>query len=142
MWGQLRWVAGICALVFAVAVGYGAAVDHPGDSRAARLGLLGPGMKLSNAINVAPRELRLESVKLPGGVSRGTLESIAECESHGDPKAVSSDGTYRGKYQFDSGTWESVGGKGDPASAPEGEQDVRAALLYKRTGPTAWPVCG
>ena len=44
------------------------------------------------------------------GVPRRTLESIAECESHGDPRAVSSDGTYRGKYQFDRGTWRSNGG--------------------------------
>src|SRR6478752_4461524 len=34
------------------------------------------------------------------GVSMATLESIASCESGGNPAAVSSDGTYRGKYQF------------------------------------------
>ena len=62
----------------------------------------------------------------------GTLESIAACESGGDPEAVSSEGTYRGKYQFDQGTWESVGGSGDPAAAPEAEQDYRAALLLLR----------
>lgn len=79
---------------------------------------------------------------LPGGVSVGTLESIAACESGGDPTIVSSDGTYRGKYQFDSGTWESVGGHGDPAAASEAEQDYRAALLYSRSGSSPWPVCG
>jgi len=52
------------------------------------------------------------------GVSMATLESIASCESGGDPTAVSSDGTYRGKYQFDYGTWASMGGSGDPAAAP------------------------
>jgi hypothetical protein len=76
------------------------------------------------------------------GVRRSTLESIAECESHGDPRAKSSDGTYRGKYQFDRQTWSSVGGKGDPAKAPEFEQDVRAAALYKRSSSSPWPVCG
>jgi Transglycosylase-like domain len=76
------------------------------------------------------------------GVSLATLESIASCESGGDPSAVSSDGTYRGKYQFDYGTWESVGGSGDPAAAPEAEQDYRAALLYARSGSSPWPVCG
>lgn len=76
------------------------------------------------------------------GVSMATLESIASCESGGDPAAVSSDGSYRGKYQFDFGTWESVGGSGDPAAAPEAEQDYRAALLYSRAGSSPWPVCG
>lgn len=76
------------------------------------------------------------------GVSMATLESIASCESGGDPTIVSSDGSYRGKYQFDFGTWESVGGSGDPAAAPEAEQDYRAALLYAQAGSSPWPVCG
>src|SRR5215213_10900790 len=33
------------------------------------------------------------------------LEAIAACESGGDPTAVDASGTYRGKYQFDRGTW-------------------------------------
>jgi hypothetical protein len=76
------------------------------------------------------------------GVPRTALESIAACESGGDPTAVSADGSYRGKYQFDTGTWASVGGSGDPAEAPEAEQDYRAALLYSRAGSSPWPVCG
>jgi len=79
---------------------------------------------------------------LPGGVSQETLDAIASCESGGDPTAVSSDGSYRGKYQFDYGTWESVGGSGDPAAAPEQEQDYRAALLYSQSGSSPWPICG
>ena len=76
------------------------------------------------------------------GVSMATLESIASCESGGDPTIVSSDGSYRGKYQFDFGTWESVGGSGDPAAAPEAEQDYRAAMLYAASGSSPWPICG
>ena len=64
------------------------------------------------------RERREKFSHLPGGVSIETLESIASCESGGDPTVVSSDGSYRGKYQFDYGTWESVGGHGEPAGAP------------------------
>jgi hypothetical protein len=79
---------------------------------------------------------------LPAGISQGTLDSIAVCESGGDPAAVSSDGSYRGKYQFDTGTWASVGGSGDPAAAPEAEQDYRAALLYASSGSSPWPICG
>ena len=76
------------------------------------------------------------------GVKRSTLESIADCESGGDPAARSSDGSYRGKYQFDRGTWEAMGGNGDPAKAPEIEQDYRAAELYKVAGSSPWPACG
>ena len=80
---------------------------------------------------------RYASVEIPP-----QLESIASCESGGDPTAVSSTGTYRGKYQFSYATWAAVGGSGDPAAAPEAEQDYRAALLYNRSGPGQWPVCG
>jgi hypothetical protein len=92
----------------------------------------------------AEREREREEAfeELPGGVSISTLESIAACESGGDPTAVSSDGSYRGKYQFDYGTWESMGGSGDPAAAPEAEQDYRAAMLYAASGSSPWPVCG
>lgn len=88
------------------------------------------------------REHREAFEELPGGVSMETLESIAECESGGDPTVVSSDGSYRGKYQFSFSTWESVGGSGDPALAAELEQDYRAALLYSQSGSSPWPVCG
>lgn len=90
----------------------------------------------------AEREERERFEDLPGGVTMATLDSIAACESGDDPEAVSADGTYRGKYQFDQGTWESVGGHGDPAAAPEVEQDYRAALLYTESGSSPWPICG
>jgi peptidoglycan hydrolase-like protein with peptidoglycan-binding domain len=69
------------------------------------------------------------------------LAAIAQCESGGDPTAISPDGKYRGKYQFLRETWEAMGGSGDPAEAPESEQDLRAAALYEKQGPNAWPVC-
>lgn len=90
----------------------------------------------------ARRKRRELFASLPGGVSQETLDAIASCESGGDPTAVSSDGSYRGKYQFDFGTWEAVGGSGDPAAASEQEQDYRAALLYAQSGSSPWPVCG
>ncbi|MGZ6644727.1 MAG: transglycosylase family protein [Solirubrobacteraceae bacterium] len=70
------------------------------------------------------------------------LQSIAACESGGNPRAVGGGATFRGKYQFDYGTWARVGGSGDPAAAPEAEQDRRAAMLYARAGSSPWPVCG
>jgi Transglycosylase-like domain len=70
------------------------------------------------------------------------LEQIAQCESHGNPRAIGGGGMYRGKYQFSTATWAAVGGTGDPAAASEAEQDKRAAILYARSGPSQWPVCG
>jgi hypothetical protein len=77
-----------------------------------------------------------------GSTASPQLEAIAACESGGNPSAVDASGTYRGKYQFDYGTWQSVGGSGDPAAASEAEQDQRAAMLYAQSGSTPWPVCG
>jgi Transglycosylase-like domain len=77
----------------------------------------------------------------PSTASAG-LQAIAACESGGDPTAVDATGTYRGKYQFDRQTWAAVGGSGDPAAAPEAEQDQRAAMLIARSGSNPWPVCG
>ncbi len=69
------------------------------------------------------------------------LEKIAACESSGNATAVSPSGTYRGKYQFSRETWRELGGSGDPASAPESEQDQMAAKLMQTQGPSAWPNC-
>src|SRR5690606_35440448 len=58
----------------------------------------------------APAEAYAEDAPATG-VAGGTLNSIAACESGGDPAAVNPAGYY-GKYQFDLGTWQSVGGSG------------------------------
>jgi hypothetical protein len=123
------------------------------DARPVSIALLAPSVaRFHRELRAGARRIRAErraelarrrrEAFASTGVSMATLESIASCESGGDPTAVSSDGSYRGKYQFDYGTWESVGGSGDPAAAPEAEQDYRAALLYARSGSSPWPVCG
>ena len=71
-----------------------------------------------------------------------TLAKIAACESSGNPAAVSPTGQYRGKYQFSRETWAEYGGSGDPAAAPEAEQDRIAAKLLAARGTQPWPVCG
>jgi hypothetical protein len=77
-------------------------------------------------------------VKLPR-----VLREIAECESGGDPRAVSSNGLYRGKFQFSRETWKGVGGRGsDPAEASEAHQDRMALRLYRQRGVAPWPACG
>ena len=75
------------------------------------------------------------------GTASARLEAIAQCESGGDPTAVSPSGQYRGKYQFSRSTWKAMGGTGDPAAAPEAEQDRLAAVLLEKQGPGAWPNC-
>jgi hypothetical protein len=77
----------------------------------------------------------------PSGPVNGHLASIMMCESGGNPTAVSPGGTYRGLYQFDYSTWQSVGGTGDPAAATPAEQHYRAGLLYAQRGSSPWPVC-
>jgi peptidoglycan hydrolase-like protein with peptidoglycan-binding domain len=76
------------------------------------------------------------------GAPTAALAKIAQCESSGDPSAVSPGGTYRGKYQFSRETWRDMGGSGDPAQASEAEQDRMAAKLYAQRGSAPWPVCG
>ena len=77
-----------------------------------------------------------ESVRVPR-----ILRLIAECESGGNPRAVSANGLYRGKYQFSVATWRAIGGTGDPADAPEWKQDRMALRLYRRSGTAPWPNC-
>jgi hypothetical protein len=140
---------------FAASGGDSSARIGVADAKPVKIGVLqGPVASFHKTIRVAVaniqaanraklrRERRELYASLPGGVSQETLDAIGACESGGDPTAVSSDGTYRGKYQFDYGTWESMGGTGDPAAASESEQDYRAALLYASSGSSPWPVCG
>jgi peptidoglycan hydrolase-like protein with peptidoglycan-binding domain len=81
------------------------------------------------------------STTAAGGGGSSTLQRIANCESGGNPGAVGGGGRYRGKYQFDRGTWRAIGGSGDPAAAPEAEQDRRAAMLLARSGTGPWRNC-
>jgi peptidoglycan hydrolase-like protein with peptidoglycan-binding domain len=98
----------------------------------------------------------LEALGLAGTTRNSTLDSaapksnddvaavmakIAQCESGGDPTAVSPSGQYRGKYQFSQATWESLGGTGDPAEADVSVQDMYAAALYNQRGLAPWPAC-
>lgn len=78
----------------------------------------------------------------PGGPSYEQWAALRQCESSGNYQAVSPSGLYRGAYQFDLGTWASVGGSGDPAQASPAEQDHRAQVLWSQWGPSPWPVCG
>ena len=96
-------------------------------------GVVGP--ETLEALGISARDASVRGVS-------AKLDAIAECESGGDPTAVSADGRYRGKYQFSLATWRAMGGKGDPAKAPEAVQDRLAAKLLAKAGTSPWPVCG
>ena len=71
--------------------------------------------------------------------------ALAQCESSGNPRAVSRTGRFRGLYQFDLSTWGSNGGwaySRDPIDATPAEQLAVAQALYQRRGRSPWPVCG
>lgn len=78
-----------------------------------------------------------------GGNAQGPgWEKLRQCESGGNYSAVSANGLYHGAYQFDVGTWRSIGGQGLPSLASPAEQDLRAQLLYNERGSAPWPHCG
>ena len=75
------------------------------------------------------------------GTAHLNWRALANCESSGNPRAVNPAGYY-GLYQFNTGTWRSVGGSGLPSRASASEQTYRAKLLYKQRGRSPWPHCG
>jgi Transglycosylase-like domain/Putative peptidoglycan binding domain len=101
-------------------------------------GIVGPQTRAALGLDPFSRSgvVRSRSTALPR-----ILVRIAECESGGDPTALSPSGRYRGKYQFSMGTWRQLGGEGDPAAAPEWLQDRMALKLYRRAGTSPWPNC-
>lgn len=85
------------------------------------------------------------TVQIQPEVAELDWESLAECESHGDPEAYNPDGPYYGLYQFSLPMWEAVGGMDTPSTWPEEEQTYRAQLLYQQVGGRwqgQWPHCG
>lgn len=69
-------------------------------------------------------------------------KALAQCESGGNPRVVSSGGTYHGLYQFNVQMWRRMGGIGLPSQATPREQTYRAIRLYKTAGADQWPHCG
>jgi peptidoglycan hydrolase-like protein with peptidoglycan-binding domain len=107
-------------------------------------GVAGPRTLAALGVTAAaPQDAKASDASAaPSDNADARLQRIAQCESGGSPTAVSADGTYRGKYQFDRTTWREMGGSGDPADAPEAEQDRIAAQLLAQRGTAPWPACG
>jgi peptidoglycan hydrolase-like protein with peptidoglycan-binding domain len=114
-------------------------LDADGVAGPATLAALGLGGTATTTATASASGDATPRTATPRAASR--LAAIAQCESGGDPQAVSASGKYRGKYQFDRATWRALGGTGDPVDASEAEQDSRAAQLLAARGSTPWPNC-
>ncbi|MFI9730366.1 ubiquitin-like domain-containing protein [Streptomyces sp. NPDC052092] len=130
-------------------------VDRPGRQGLRRLTY---AQRTVNGVRQKPRLLGTEVVRdpLPRRVRVGTRpvppsvrgadaldwDALARCESGGRPDATDPSGTYGGLYQFDTRTWQDLGGTGRPQDAPAAEQTHRAKKLYVSSGAAAWPHCG
>jgi uncharacterized protein YabE (DUF348 family) len=115
-------------------------------------------LRIVNGVRQKPRRIRTELVREPRaqvvrvgtkprpasveGADHLDWQGLAACESGGRPDAVDPSGTYGGLYQFDTRTWQSLGGTGRPQDAPAAEQTLRAKKLYVRRGASPWPHCG
>lgn len=86
---------------------------------------------------------------LPPGPDPSEWAALRDCESNGNYAITSRSGTYRGAYQFDRSTWNSVAERHaphlvgvDPAAAAPADQDAMALALYTERGSRPWPHCG
>lgn len=115
-------------------------------------------LRTVNGVRQKPRRIRSEVVReartqvvkvgtkpMPTSVQGAdglNWQGLATCESGGRPNAVDPSGTYGGLYQFDTRTWQGLGGSGRPQDAPASEQTFRAKKLYVQRGASPWPHCG
>ncbi len=86
---------------------------------------------------------------LPPGPDLSEWAALRECESNGNYAITNPSGKYRGAYQFDRSTWNSVAERHvprlvgvDPAAASPADQDAMAFALYSERGSRPWPHCG
>lgn len=130
-------------------------VERAGQPGARRVTYL---LRTVNGVKQKPRRVKSEVVREPraqvvkvgtkplptsvGGADHLNWSGLAACESGGRPGAVDPSGTYGGLYQFDTRTWQGLGGAGRPQDAPAAEQTFRAKKLYVRRGASPWPHCG
>ncbi|MFC9424549.1 ubiquitin-like domain-containing protein [Streptomyces sp. NPDC056987] len=130
-------------------------VDQLGHQGARRITY---ALRTVNGVRQKPRRIRTETVRAPvtqrvrvgtktlpdsvAGADGLNWSGLAACESGGRPDAVDPSGNYGGLYQFDTGTWQALGGSGRPQDAPAAEQTYRAKKLYVQRGASPWPHCG
>jgi len=113
-------------------------------TRRAHLGALEAFALPVDGVPAAP-----EVVVPAGGPSAAQWAALRQCESGGNYSITNPSGKYRGAYQFDRPTWNSVAARHaphlvgvDPAAAAPGDQDALAFALYGERGARPWPQCG
>ena len=106
-------------------------------------------------LNAAAEDLFLDALAArqqqgQGSGCGGDWECFKACtqeiESHGDYSAVSSDGTYRGAYQYNQAFWDGQATEAgrpdlvgtDPATASAEDQDYIAQHTYSTRGNDPW----
>ena len=101
------------------------------------------------AANAASPQASLASTRSQNSLTDDQLAHLANCESGGNPAAVSRSGSYLGLYQFNQSTWNSTAQSVmpeyvgvSPAAAPPEIQNAMARALYAARGRSPWPVCG
>lgn len=115
-------------------------------------GWYGPVTELAHAGALVEAGLLPEVAELPvvvSGPTEGEWAALRECEAGGDYSITNPSGKYRGAYQFDRSTWNSVAERNDPtlvgvdpAAASPADQDAMALALYTERGASPWPHCG
>jgi len=100
----------------------------------------------------AARAVSTPSARPTGGGCAGEISCFLACtrahesDTAGGYQAVSPDGRYRGAYQFDQTTWNSVAGSigrddlvgVNPATVAPADQDTMATALYEMRGTQPW----
>ena len=89
------------------------------------------------AVSYQPTQRKVAAAPAPAA-SGDRFARIRAAESGGNYATNTGNGYY-GAYQFSQGTWQSVGGTGNPANASPAEQDMRAQILYNQRGCSPWP---
>lgn len=100
--------------------------------------------EIQSVVTVQPKK-QIEIVGTKRAQFSGTLEEafakLRACEAGGNYARVSSNGLYRGAYQYDISTWANYQGYKYPNEAPPAVQDQKAYETYKRRGWSPWPAC-
>lgn len=134
------------------------------DERGLRVALLQEslGIAVDGVYNSATQQAHLGAIEflglatdivpvpvLPPGPDPAEWAALRQCESNGNYAITNPSGRYRGAYQFDRSTWNSVASRHvprlagvDPAAASPADQDAMAFALYVERGARPWPHCG
>ena len=108
-----------------------------------------PVVEAVEAVEVIEPTATIAVETLPPGPDVSQWAALRDCESGGDYTITNPSGKYRGAYQFDRTTWDSVASRHapaligvDPAAASPLDQDAMAWALYIERGDGPWPHCG